>query len=113
MQAVVTARVGPVSYLVKLDSGELWCRHIDHLRAGSDQPPAAPSTENSEEDSQFEIVPWSPSSSNDSTSAKYEHASGETQPMTSTVQSPKTSTSTSEITSRYPVRTRKPPDRLY
>ena len=31
-------RVGPLSYLVRLRDGEMWRRHIDHLRSGSDQP---------------------------------------------------------------------------
>ena len=38
IQAEVSDRIGPLSYLVKLPSGETWRRHIDHLRAGLDKP---------------------------------------------------------------------------
>ena len=42
--AVVVRRLGPVSYLVRLSTGQLWRRHVDHLRScdilptGSDVP---------------------------------------------------------------------------
>ena len=32
LQGVVVDRVGPLSYLVRLPDGNLWRRHIDHLR---------------------------------------------------------------------------------
>ena len=38
---MVTGQLGPVSYMVQLENGEMWRRHIDHLRAGS----VIPSTE--------------------------------------------------------------------
>ena len=38
IQAEVSDCIGPLSYLVKLPSGETWRRHIDHLRAGLDKP---------------------------------------------------------------------------
>ena len=34
VQGVVADRVGPLSYLVRLPDGNLWQRHIDHLREG-------------------------------------------------------------------------------
>ena len=43
--AVVLDRAGPGSYLVQLRNGDLWRRHVDHLRLGHDMPP----TESSEE----------------------------------------------------------------
>ena len=29
-------RLGPVSYLIQLENGDYWRRHVDHLRTGSD-----------------------------------------------------------------------------
>lgn len=37
-KAVVSDGLGPVTYLVQLDGGQLWGRHIDHLRVGSEAP---------------------------------------------------------------------------
>ena len=37
--ATVADQVEPLSFLVQLSDGGLWHRHIDHLRAGGDQPP--------------------------------------------------------------------------
>ena len=34
VQTTVQERLGPVSYQVRLESGELWRRHVDHLREG-------------------------------------------------------------------------------
>ena len=34
VKAVVQDRLGPVSYVVRLDSGVLWRRHVDHLKHG-------------------------------------------------------------------------------
>ena len=34
VRAVVSDRSGPVSFIVKLEDGNLWRRHIDHLRLG-------------------------------------------------------------------------------
>ena len=35
---MICDRLGPRSYLVELDGGELWRRHIDHLRVGIINP---------------------------------------------------------------------------
>lgn len=35
---MVSDGLGPVTYLVQLDGGQLWGRHIDHLRVGSEAP---------------------------------------------------------------------------
>ena len=62
MQATVVDQLGPQSFLVQLHGGETWRRHIDHLRAGSDQPPppdtpVVPETPRSEEE--FPLLPSS------------------------------------------------------
>ena len=44
---VVAGRLGPLSYLIRLPTGELWRCHIDHLREGHVQLPD--SLENSQE----------------------------------------------------------------
>ena len=36
VQVIVADRIGPLSYLVKLLDGDLWRRHIDHLREGGE-----------------------------------------------------------------------------
>ena len=36
VQAVVVERCGPVSYLVQTLNGNVWKRHVDHVKIGSD-----------------------------------------------------------------------------
>ena len=36
VQAVVVERCGPVSYLVETLNGNVWKRHVDHVKIGSD-----------------------------------------------------------------------------
>ena len=38
MAGVIVERLGPLTYLVQVDSGQLWKRHLDHLRVRGDQP---------------------------------------------------------------------------
>ena len=40
---VVIKQLGPVSYLVKVEQGLHWKRHIDHLRAHSETSPRSES----------------------------------------------------------------------
>ena len=35
---VIVERLGPLTYLVQVDTGQLWKRHLDHLRVRGDQP---------------------------------------------------------------------------
>ena len=37
IDGVIVRRLGPVSYLVQLNDGSIWKRHINHIRARSDQ----------------------------------------------------------------------------
>ena len=38
ISGVIVDRLGPLSYLIHLPNGELWRRHIDHLRGSSNEP---------------------------------------------------------------------------
>ena len=58
---MVIEKIGPLTYLVRMENGEEWRRHIDHLRAGSDIPAAELPTENNNEDIPFDNVPSLPS----------------------------------------------------
>lgn len=39
IRAVVSDKLGPVTYLVHLENGDYWKRHVDHLREASVKPP--------------------------------------------------------------------------
>ena len=36
---VIVERLGPLTYLVQVDTGVFWRRHVDHLRPAHDRPP--------------------------------------------------------------------------
>ena len=38
MAGVIVERLGPLTYLVQVDSGVFWKRHIDHLCSAHDKP---------------------------------------------------------------------------
>lgn len=40
VKAIISDRLGPVSYLIKLEKGDFWWRHVDHLQPDSEVPPA-------------------------------------------------------------------------
>ena len=40
VDGVITGIQGPVSYLVRVASGAVWRRHVDHIRDGKVRPPA-------------------------------------------------------------------------
>ena len=44
LEAVVSDRLGPVSYLIQLENRDYWRKHVDLLRTGSD--PESKPTEN-------------------------------------------------------------------
>ena len=129
--ARVSDQVGPLSFLVQLSDGGLWRRHIDHLRAGCDQPSEGVTPQLTEEtEDEFTPVectdtgtPYQTSAGQTSAATPLpEHAptrehSNTTESNTSETHAPPqldesvqpTVTSTSH---RYPTRQRKPPDRL-
>ena len=50
--AKVTSRVGPLTYLVQTESGQIWKRHIDHLKSLHHEK-----VPNNGEDNQLVFVP--------------------------------------------------------
>ena len=131
--ARVSDQVGPLSFLVQLSDGGLWRRHIDHLRAGCDQPPEGVTcTSQLSEGTEDEFTPVECTD----TGTPHHSNAGETlaaTPLTEHApteeQSHATESNTSEshapshpnesvqptdtnISRRYPTRQRKPPDRL-
>ena len=110
----VVEKLGPVSFLVHVSSGELWRRHVDHIREGGVSPPGtqgshrqdAPGTKDSQsqEDDTFLLVPFptTPVVSSEpevsvATSTDSESASQNSRPSTEP---------------RYPSRVRRRPERF-
>ena len=64
----VVEKLGPVSFLVRVSSGELWRRHVDHIREGGVSPPGTQGSHGqdvpgskdsqSQEDDTFLLVPF-------------------------------------------------------
>ena len=95
--AKVTKRVGPLTYLVETESGQIWKRHIDHLKSLHHQ-----NVTNDGEDDQLVIVPEGEDTS--STTVSAENANTEPQAATDT--------ESQSATRRYPMReSRHPPSR--
>ena len=97
--AKVTKRVGPLSYLVETESGQIWNRHIDHLIMKSLHQENVP---NIGEDDQLTDVP----EGEDTTSATVSAENVNAEPQATT-------DAESQSTSRhYPLReSRHPPSR--
>ena len=120
VKAMVSDRLGPISYLVQLRNGDFWHRHIDHLRRGSEQPPQ----DDSAAEEEFIVLPESQTESGGPPAADTEtppggvssQASPEAPSQTSgpeTAPDPQENTAGSPTAHLYPSRSRKPPDRLY
>ena len=93
----VTKRLGPLTYLVETESGQIWKRHIDHLKSLHQE-----NVPNNGEDDQLVCVPEGEDTTSATVSA--ENANAEPQATTDTE-----SQSTSR---RYPLReSRRPPSR--
>ena len=116
VRAVISDKTGPVSYLVKLQNGDFWRRHVDHLREGSEQPPMEESAETIEDfpishdestESPAVCSPELPSTS-DSNEISVPLATGENLPAVSD-----SNLTENRCTARYPSRSRKTPNRLY
>ena len=99
---VIIQQLGPLTFLVQVELGATWRRHIDHLRArnGYDapQPTATPSTIESRDTDTDVFLPESSGTA----------TQGST-PITVAEEEPTSDTTTA---SRYPSRVRHPPDRL-
>ena len=50
LPGVVVERLGPLTYLVQVDNGQLWKRHVDHLRIRGDTPHVPQTTPTQESD---------------------------------------------------------------
>ena len=87
--AKVTKRVGPLTYLVETESGQIWKRHIDHLKSLHHQ-----NVTNDGEDDQLVTVPEGEDTS--STTVSAENANAEPQATTDT--------ESQLATRRYPLR---------
>ena len=124
ISAVVSDRVGPLSYLIRFD-GEMWRRHIDHLRSGSDQL----SDEDTHESLDFPVASGGNEMPQPRDTSVATPLPEETQPAdvphSGNMDNRRTDQNSSDTTfrssdsknlssaPRYPSRVRKPPDRLY
>ena len=102
-----------MSYLVQLNDGSLWQRHIVRLRAGGEhssnevpKPSRGQEFQSSETDNSFAALPPSEAPAEESQSAP---DSGESPPTNDS----DSSTAEGTTTRRYPTRQRQPPTRLY
>ena len=126
VQGVVADRVGPLSYLVHLPDGNLWWRHIDHLREGREiaqssihgddqpQPPDPDSVETGDPPLPLTTEVPVPTPSNgpvvELTSDRSNGISNSAALDSMSVRQPEPEQPQPR---RYPTRTRKCPDRLY
>ena len=97
---MVADQIGPVLFLVQLPSGELWRRHIDHLRNSDSQSLEDLSVTSEDE---FEHSPTNVTTGiAESTLDQQDHeqAQSDTEPPTT-------------VERRYPTRGHHPPERLY
>jgi len=107
---VIEKLQGPVTYLVRLDTGQLWKRHIDHLKEinGSSTETVPKTTETEMINAPLPIVP---NNDTDNNAAQETLSSSQSVPQDSTG----TSNNIADLTPpnespqrRYPLRTRKP-----
>jgi len=94
---IISKKLAPLSFMVQVESGESWKRHIDHLRDYSyKQLSSPPDKESFDTDFSIPSVPTQTAVDQD--------------PIVSTDPSP-TSTNTQDSVRRYPLRHWQPPDR--
>ena len=109
LKGVIADRLGPVSYLVRMEDGALWRRHVDHLRSGSSD---AVSVESRNED--LPDLETGTVSAEASSLSPVPVTAGETGDRSSERQTESgTETSDQASRNRYPSRIRRPPERLY
>ena len=113
VKAVVADQLGPVSYLVHLENGGYWRRHVEHLRPGSEVPP----TNGDPEPEEVTVPLGMPESQGLSSPTENEQDTSRAVPVE--VPSNGNTSSQDDIAPsssnnrRYPSRVRKPPDHLY
>ena len=129
VRARVHDSLGPVSYLVELENGDLWRRHIDHLRtrpsdiqtdsslSGAnepDTPPADAPTEGPETPMPDRPEPTAPPvpepSQHNAPPSSRELSNVRTPPLSNRAQPTVEPETTNQ---HYPTRSRQPPERLY
>ena len=91
---VIIERLSPLTYLVQVDTGQLWKRHLDHLRVRGDKP-VSEDTQPQESEWNFAESPEQP--------PPLETSRGPDVPTTSSVTRP--------VNRRYPQRHRQAPNR--
>ena len=104
----IAQQLGPVSYLVNVQHGVSWRRHVDHLKQRQEFPLPQHDQEKKKEDenaTEDVFIPFSISEEN----PEAEIATHETTTQPAT---PTTNMTTSQATQRYPRRDRRPPDRF-
>lgn len=99
---VIKSRTGPVSYSIQLDSGELWRRHVDHIKGLGTQ--TGSSQDNSSTAMEHEFYDYS------SPSAAMVPSAESTLPRTEN--GPQQAIPPSNSLRRYPQRNRRPVDRF-
>ena len=112
VKGVIVDSLGPSSYLIRISSGEMWRRHVDHIRGGRNQP-----HEESDEERTSEQETELADPGDDVNSAE----PGTNQPADSLSSSagspgpapPPSVSLPTAMDRRYPSRDRQPPDRLY
>ena len=112
VKGVIVDSLGPSSYLIRMSSGEMWRRHVDHIRGGRNQP-----HEESDEERTSEQETELADPGDDVNSAE----PGTNQPADSLSSSagspgpapPPSVSLPTAMDRRYPSRDRQPPDRLY
>ena len=123
-KAVVCDQLGAVTYLVQLEGGELRCRHIDQIRTGVGIKPTSLSHEEKDVSLSFPEASKLPEIEEGSQNAElYSQVEDSTNPDAS---EPGGTTSVEQerelepeverrnaSSSRYPTRSRRPPERLY
>ena len=102
--AVIAQQLGPVSFLVDVESGLRWKRHIDHIRELADLPMITPQANPQTSDDTDTFISPSLTSSSDNQDQAHVPQSASTPTVTQSEDS--------NQGSRYPSRIRHPPDRL-
>ena len=103
---IIIQQSGPVSFLVEVQDGLKWKRHIDHIRARGDDTSKIPNNDDLVEDKDFDFsLPTTAESTADNTE-------DDSTPDESSSASQNQSQAEPSSSRRYPVRNRHPPDRF-
>ena len=115
LEGVIVDCLGPVSYMVRVKTGDLWKRHVDHIRSGLNPPLMSP-PQGSEQDvtEQTSSFPSQSTQDHQNDTASQPTAAGPPETVSGPTQrSASSAAAQSSESRRYPIRSRQPPDRLY